>query len=172
MWKTDDFVTLTGLSVDFPSAASAGASFSGGPPVGSDNCEAWVGSAEEEAARRAAGRSPIGSVRRTRRWSTMASMAVLQRGESTIGPVAFGGRTIMLVARTTAVHIGRDAFSAVHVRSRPVHVEVLDEHGQRQVVPVRDVERALIAAIAIGGIAGACALRARGKWSNGKRRSP
>lgn len=102
----------------------------------------------------------------------MTSMAVLRRGESTTGPVAFGGRTIMLVARTTAVHLGRDASNAVHVRSRPLHVEVLDEHGQRQVVPVRDLERALIAAIAIGGIVGACALRGRGSWSNRRRRFP
>jgi hypothetical protein len=106
----------------------------------------------------------------------MASMAALRRGlrrgESTTGPVAFGGRTIMLVARTTAVHLGRDASNAVHVRSRPLHVEVLDEHGQRQVVPVRDPERALIAAIAIGGIVGACALRGRGSWSNRRRRFP
>ena len=99
-------------------------------------------------------------------------MAVLRGSESTTGPVAFGGRTIMLVARTTAVQLGRDASNAVHVRSRPLHVEVLDEHGQRQVVPVRDPERALIAAIAIGGIVGACALRARGSWSNRRRRFP
>ncbi|HEY5173506.1 MAG TPA: hypothetical protein VIK54_17420 [Acidimicrobiia bacterium] len=99
-------------------------------------------------------------------------MAVLRRGESTTGPVAFGGRTIMLVARTTAIHLGRDALGAVHVRSRPLHVEVLDEHGQHQVVKVRDPERALIAAIAMAGIAGACALRARGSVFNRRRRSP
>jgi hypothetical protein len=99
-------------------------------------------------------------------------MAVLRRGESTTGPVAFGGRTIMLVARTTTVQIGSDALRAVHIRSRPLHVEVLDEHGQRQVVPVRDLERALVAAIAIVGIAGACARRARGSRANRRRRSP
>jgi hypothetical protein len=86
-------------------------------------------------------------------------MSVLQRGETTIGPVAFGGRTITLVARTTAIHLGGDARGALHVRSRPVHVEVLDEDGQRHVVRVRDIEQTLIAAIAIGGVAGSYALR-------------
>jgi hypothetical protein len=85
---------------------------------------------------------------------------VLHRGETTIGPVAFGGRTITLVARTTAVHIGGDARGALHLRSRPLFVEVLDEHGRRDVVPIRDVERALIAAIAIGVVASTYALRA------------
>jgi hypothetical protein len=90
----------------------------------------------------------------------MRSMAVLHRGETTIGPVAFGGRTITLVARTTAVHIGGDARGALHVRSRPLLVEVLDEHGQRHVVHIRDVEHALIAAIAIGGVASTYVARA------------
>jgi hypothetical protein len=86
-------------------------------------------------------------------------MAALQRGETTIGPLALGGRTITLVARTTAVHLGNDERGALHIRSRPTHVEVLDEDGRRHVVRIRDVEHALIAAIAIGGAAGACALR-------------
>jgi hypothetical protein len=86
-------------------------------------------------------------------------MAVLQRNDTTVGPVAFGGRTITLVARTTAVHLGGDARGALHIRSRPRHVEVLDEDGRRHVVRVRDVEHTLIAAIAIGGIATAYALR-------------
>ena len=85
---------------------------------------------------------------------------MLHRGETTIGPVAFGGRTITLVARTTAVHIGGDARGALHLRSRPLLVEVLDENGRRDVVPIRDVERVLIAAIAIGGVASTYALRA------------
>jgi hypothetical protein len=86
-------------------------------------------------------------------------MPALQRGETTIGPLALGGRTITLVARTTAVHLGNDERGALHIRSRPTHVEVLDEDGRRHVVRIRDVEHALIAAIAIGGAAGACALR-------------
>lgn len=86
-------------------------------------------------------------------------MSVVQRGETTIGPVAFGGRTITLVARTTAIHLGGDARGALHVRSRPMHVEVLDEDGQRHVVRVRDIEQTIIAGIAIGGVAGAYALR-------------
>jgi hypothetical protein len=102
----------------------------------------------------------------------MRSMGVLQRGETTIGPVAFGGRTITLVARTTAVHLGGDARGALHVRSRPMHVEVLDEHGRRHVVPIRNVERSLIAAIAIGGVASTYALRAFRESLTRKRRAP
>jgi len=90
----------------------------------------------------------------------MRAMAVLHRGETTIGPVAFGGRTITLVARTTAIHVGGDARGALHVRSRPALVEVLDEQGRRHVVHIRNVEHALIAAIAIGGVASTYALRA------------
>ena len=86
-------------------------------------------------------------------------MAALQRGETTVGPLAFGGRTITLVARTTAVQLGSDGRGALHLRSRPAHVEVLDADGQRHVVRIHDFEHALIAAIAIGGAAGACALR-------------
>ena len=74
-------------------------------------------------------------------------MAVLKRGETTIGPLAFGGRTITLVARTTALHVGDDARGALHVRSRPVHVEVLDGEGRREVVHVRDIEHTLMVAI-------------------------
>ncbi|MDQ1462897.1 MAG: hypothetical protein QOI08_4381 [Actinomycetota bacterium] len=86
-------------------------------------------------------------------------MPALQRSETTIGPLALGGRTITLVARTTALHLGNDERGALHIRSRPAHVEVLDEDGRRHVVRIRDIERALIAAIVIGGAAGACALR-------------
>jgi hypothetical protein len=86
-------------------------------------------------------------------------MPVLQRGETTVGPVAVGGRTITLVARTTAIHLGGDDRGALHVRSRPVHVEVLDEDGRRHVVRVRDIEQTLIAAIAIGGVACTYVLR-------------
>ena len=86
-------------------------------------------------------------------------MAAWQRGETTIGPLATGGRTITLVARTTALHLGNDERGALHIRSRPAHVEVLDEDGRRHVVRIRDLEHTLMAAIAIGGAAGACALR-------------
>jgi len=86
-------------------------------------------------------------------------MAALQRRDSTIGPLAFGGHTITLAARTTAVHVGGDARGALFVRARPAHVEVLDEDGRRQVVRVRDIEQTLMIAIAIGAIASACVLR-------------
>jgi hypothetical protein len=96
-------------------------------------------------------------------------MAGVQRSESTVGPLAFGGQTITLVSRTTAVHVGNDERGAVRVRSRPAHVEVLDEHGQRHVVHIRNVEQTLVAAIAIGGIAGAWIVRFTRKSRNGKR---
>ena len=86
-------------------------------------------------------------------------MGGLKRRETTVGPVAFGGRTITLVARTTALHIGGDDRGASSVRARPAHVEVLDEHGQHQLVQIRDVEQILIAAIAVAAIAGARAMR-------------
>ena len=88
-----------------------------------------------------------------------ASVPGVQRGETTVGPLAFEGRTISLVARTTALHLGNDERGALHVRSRPTHVEVLDEHGQRHVVVIRNVEQILIVAIAFAGLAGSCALR-------------
>jgi hypothetical protein len=99
-------------------------------------------------------------------------MAVLHRGETTIGPVAFGGHTITLVARTTAIQLGGDARGALHVRSRPALVEVLDEQGRRQVVHIRNVEHALIAAIAIGGVASTYALRAIRESLTRRGRSP
>jgi len=86
-------------------------------------------------------------------------MTLLQRAESTVGPVAVDGRTITLVARTTVVHLGSDERGALHLRARPLHVEVLERDGKRHIVRIRDRERALIAAIAIGG--GACAFALR-----------
>ena len=152
MWKNGEFPTPTRSSADFPSGPSAAASFSAGPRVGSDNyvrmCR--VGNPRE---RLRTLRAPgLG-------WVDNAWMAGVQRGETTVGPLALNGRTITLVARTTAVHVGSDARGALRVRSRPAHVEVLDEDGQRHVVHIRNVEQALIAAIAIAGIATSWALR-------------
>jgi hypothetical protein len=86
-------------------------------------------------------------------------MARMQTVDTTIGPTAFDGRTITLVARTRALHVGDDARGALHVRSRPRYVEVLDEDGHRRVLAVHDVECMLLAAITIGGIATACLAR-------------
>ncbi len=86
-------------------------------------------------------------------------MARSQSAETTVGPLAFDGRTVNLVASTRAVHVGDDGRGALHVRSRPCHVEVLDEDGRRQVVAVHDVERMLLGAISIAGIAAAVAVR-------------
>ncbi len=97
-------------------------------------------------------------------------MPGVQRAETTVGPLAFDGRTITLVTRTTAVHLGDDARGALHLRSRPLHVEVLNVDGRRHVVRIRDVERTLIVAIALGAFAGTYALRfARKATRNGTR---
>jgi hypothetical protein len=90
----------------------------------------------------------------------MVAMALLQTGETTIGPLAFDGRTITLVARTTALHVGDDGRGALAIRSRPRHVEVLDEDGRREVLPVRDVEGTFLVAIAIAAVAATCVVRA------------
>jgi hypothetical protein len=79
--------------------------------------------------------------------------------ETTVGPLAFDGRTITLVASTRAVHVGDDGRGALHVRSRPHHVEVLGADGRRQVVAVHDVERMLVGAISIAGVVTAFAVR-------------
>ena len=84
----------------------------------------------------------------------------VQRGETTVGPVAINGRTLTLVARTRAVHIGNDAHGALHVQARPTHVEVLDGEGRREVVRIRNVETPILIAIAIGGLACASIVRA------------
>jgi hypothetical protein len=87
-------------------------------------------------------------------------MQLVQRGETTVGPVAIDGRTITLHARTRGVHVGGDERGALHVRARPSHVEVLDEHGRRHVVRIRDLEFTLMTAIVVGGFACACLARA------------
>ena len=86
-------------------------------------------------------------------------MTAVQRGEATIGPVAVDGHTLTLVARTRAVHVGGDGRGALHIWSRPAHVEVLDADGRRQVVPIHDVQRALMMTIALGAIGVAAAVR-------------
>jgi len=88
-------------------------------------------------------------------------MPVLQRYESTTGPVVVDGRTITLVSKTRAVSLRRASWSLFHVRSRPAHVEVLHRDGRREVVPIRDMQRAVTAAIALAAVAGAALARAR-----------
>jgi hypothetical protein len=96
-------------------------------------------------------------------------VTLLQSGDTTIGPLAFEGRTITLVARTNAFHIGDDARGALHVRSRPRHVEVLDEDGHRDVVAIHDFERMIVVGITVATIVGTYLLRA--VCRNGRRRS-
>jgi hypothetical protein len=84
--------------------------------------------------------------------------SIVRRRESSVGPLALDGRTITLVARTTAVNVGRP-WGALHVRARPVHVEVLDGEGHRQVVRVHDVEQTLVVAITLAGLVAAIGLR-------------
>jgi hypothetical protein len=73
--------------------------------------------------------------------------------ETTHGPVAVGGRTITLVARTSAVALGSGPSGVLGSRTRPRHVEILDAEGGRVTVRVRDYHR--IATIAIAGLAAA-----------------
>jgi hypothetical protein len=71
--------------------------------------------------------------------------------ETTHGPVAVGGQTITLVARTSAVTVGSRPSGVIGSRTRPRHVEILDSEGGRVTVRVRDYQR--IATIAIAGLA-------------------
>ncbi len=94
-----------------------------------------------------------------------ARVAMVQRGESTVGPVAVDGRTITLVARTRVVRLGRRGSGALGLRACPTHVEILDADGRRQVVRIRDIESGAIIAIAlvsVGYVLGVRALRKRG----------
>ncbi len=84
---------------------------------------------------------------------------MVQRGETTVGPVAVDGRTITLVARTSGVRVRGGPLAALGVRARPTHVEVLDEQGRRQVVRIRDVEAGLICGIVVAGTVGALMAR-------------
>jgi hypothetical protein len=77
----------------------------------------------------------------------------LQHFETSAGPVAVGGRTISLVARTRALRVGAPGATLFHVRARPSHVEVLEGDGRRHVVAVRDVQRIITAAIVAGAAA-------------------
>jgi hypothetical protein len=85
---------------------------------------------------------------------------MLQRGETTFGPVAVGGRTITLVAKTRVFRFGTGERGALHVRARPAHVEVLDESGRREVVHIRDVEGMLMSAIVLAGASYVIGVRA------------
>jgi hypothetical protein len=89
----------------------------------------------------------------------VSTKAGSQSVDTTVGPLAFDGRTITLVARTRALHVGDDGRGVLHVRSRPRHVEVLDVDGRRKVLVVHDVERMLVLAITIAGLAAAFAIR-------------
>jgi hypothetical protein len=87
----------------------------------------------------------------------------MQHVESTTGPVAVGGRTINLVARTTTLTVG-PSNRELGVWSRPLHVEILDADGRRQIVPVRDYQ--LAAGIALVCITAAGLIgRAAFAWS-------
>jgi hypothetical protein len=87
------------------------------------------------------------------------AVAVVQRFESSAGPVAVGGRTISLVTRTRALTFGNENGVVFHVRSRPSHVEVLEDDGRRHVVAVRDVQRIMTAAIV--AVTAACVVGTR-----------
>jgi hypothetical protein len=87
-------------------------------------------------------------------------MALLHRTESSCAPLAAHGRTITLVTRTRAMRVVTPSGAALHVRARPSHVEVLDEHGRHEVVRIRDIEGTLMAAIVCSTIAAVITIRA------------
>jgi hypothetical protein len=69
--------------------------------------------------------------------------------ETTAGPVAVAGRTINLVARTSALTAGDAPVRVLGLWCRPAHAEVLDADGRRTLVAVHDIQviaTALIAA--------------------------
>ncbi len=86
-------------------------------------------------------------------------MRVMQRDETTVGPVAVGGNTITLVAHTRALRVGNPGGGALFVRASPSHVEVLDEHGERRTVRIHDIERMVVVAIAVVTIGYAVGVR-------------
>jgi hypothetical protein len=88
-------------------------------------------------------------------------MAALQRIETAVGPVAVGGRTLTFVARATAVRMGDGSRGALHLRARPLYVEVLDERGERRIVRVHDTERTVVASVLLGALATTALWRAR-----------
>jgi hypothetical protein len=73
--------------------------------------------------------------------------------ETIAGPLAVDGHTIALVSRTRVVDVGRGPWRARVVGSRPTHVEVLAADGARHVVRIHDLERRLLAALALGAVA-------------------
>ena len=77
--------------------------------------------------------------------------------ESTTGPVAVGGRTISLVARSTTLTLGRTQ-RELATWSRPHHVEILDQGGQREVVRVHDAQMIGAALVAVAIAAGTAAV--------------
>jgi hypothetical protein len=83
----------------------------------------------------------------------------LQHFETSTGPVAVGGRTISLVARTRTLRVGASGATLFHVRARPSHVEVLEGDGRRHVVAIHDLQRIVTAAIVAG--AAACVVGTR-----------
>ena len=82
--------------------------------------------------------------------------------ETTTGPVAVGGRTINLVARTRAITLGSDPERVVAAWSRPVHVEVLDADGRCEIVKVRDYQLVATAVVACAAIAWVACARMTG----------
>jgi hypothetical protein len=78
------------------------------------------------------------------------------RGETTTGPFVANGHTLTLVTRTRGLRIGGPLAGLVHVHARPSYVEVLDRGGNRSVVRIHDVQRAVMTGVV--GAAVACAV--------------
>jgi hypothetical protein len=72
--------------------------------------------------------------------------------ETAAGPVAVGGRTINLVARTTAFTVGDPPARVLGLWCRPAHAEVLDADGRRDLLAVHDVQLFATALIAMATV--------------------
>jgi hypothetical protein len=78
------------------------------------------------------------------------------RGETSTGPFVANGHTLTLVTRTRGLRIGGPLAGLVHAQARPAYVEVLDTGGNRSVVRIHDMQRAVMSGVV--GAALACAL--------------
>ncbi len=157
MWKTGEFRGPPGSSADDPSTASAGASFSAGPAVGSDN---YVGMrAPARAGRVSGGLGPGLMGRQCGRMTVHEGAWRCRQCRSGSGASRRNDDRSARVRRADD-HARRtdDRDPRRRRRSRctacripPSHVEVLEDDGRRKVVPVPDVERVLVHAITIVG---------------------
>ena len=87
----------------------------------------------------------------------------MARHESVIGPLAVGGATVSLTARTTVRHMLAPNGGVFHVRARPTTIEMLDADGQRSIARVHDLQTLVQTALAGVALAAGIAHRLRKK---------